>query len=84
MSGHDRLMAAFQLYFKANQRWESTQTHVSAIALRQALSELRHRASEYRVEIQAVREEKPRVKSPKWRAEQAAQNEKAQGKDDAN
>jgi uncharacterized membrane protein len=84
MSGHDRLMAAFQVYFRANQRWESTQTHVSAIALRQALSELRHRASEYRVEIQAVREEKPRVKSSKWRAEQASQNEKAQGKDNAN
>jgi len=84
MSGHDGLMSAFQVYFKANQRWESTQTHVSAIALRRALRDLRDRASEYRVEIQTVREKKPKVKSPKWREEQASQNEKAQGNDDAN
>jgi hypothetical protein len=38
---HEELMAAFRVYFKANQTWLNTGTKRSAVRLRQALSEVR-------------------------------------------
>jgi hypothetical protein len=54
-------------YYKVNQTWEAKQTHTAGMEARRLLSEIRGLASERREEIQAVRAEKPKVKSPKYR-----------------
>jgi hypothetical protein len=54
-------------YYKVNQTWEAKQTHTAGMEARKLLSEIRGLASERREEIQAVRAEKPKVKSPKYR-----------------
>lgn len=64
---HNRLLKTVHAYFKKNQEWESRRTHVSGIEARRLLSEIRRLASIRRDEIQAVRAEKPKTKSPKYR-----------------
>jgi hypothetical protein len=50
---HAQLLKVFREYFEANQRWINEGTKVSAIRLRQKLSEIRKICSQRRV---AVRE----------------------------
>jgi len=64
---HLRLMRKIHEYYKVNQTWEAKQTHTAGMEARKLLSEIRGLASERREEIQAVRAEKPKVKSPKYR-----------------
>ena len=64
---HDRLMKTVYEYFKANQQWESKQTHAAGMEARKLLSEIRHLASDRRVEIQEIRAVKPKLKSPKYK-----------------
>lgn len=64
---HNLLLKTVHAYFKKNQEWESKQTHTAGIEARRLLSEIRRLASVRRNEIQAVRETKPKVKSPKYR-----------------
>lgn len=64
---HLRLMRKIHEYYKVNQTWEAKQTHTAGMEARRLLSEIRGIASERREEIQAVRAEKPKVKSPKYR-----------------
>jgi hypothetical protein len=64
---HNRLLKTVHAYFKKNQEWENRQTHVSGIEARRLLSEIRRLASVRRDEIQAVRADKPKTKSPKYR-----------------
>jgi hypothetical protein len=72
---HTRLMKKIHEYYKLNFEWEAKQTHVSGIAIRKLLNEIRAIAHERRKEIQEVRAVKPKVKSPKYRES----NLKAQG-----
>ena len=81
MSCHDRMMKAFQVYFRANQRWETTETHLAGIALRKSLNEFIRISKDYKNEIQAIRKQKPQLKSPKYRQ---AQKDKLKGDADAN
>jgi hypothetical protein len=48
---HSQLLAAFREYFEANQRWINEGTKVSAIRLRQSLSEIRRICSARRVVV---------------------------------
>lgn len=64
---HNRLLKTVHAYFKKNQEWENKQTHTAGIEARRLLSEIRRLASVRRDEIQAVRAEKPKIKSPKYR-----------------
>jgi hypothetical protein len=64
---HDQFLKKVHEYFKLNQTWEAKQTHVAGMQVRKLLSEIRHLASARREEIQAVRAEKPKTKSPKYR-----------------
>lgn len=64
---HIRLMRTIHEYYKVNQTWEAKQTHTAGMEARKLLSEIRNIASDRREEIQAVRSEKPKTKSPKYR-----------------
>jgi len=64
---HNLLLKTVHAYFKKNQEWETKQTHTAGIESRRLLSEIRRLASIRRNEIQAVRETKPKIKSPKYR-----------------
>ena len=64
---HEELMDLFRAYFKVNQSWEAKQTHSAGMDARKLLSDIRRAASARREEIQAVRAEKPKTKSPKYR-----------------
>lgn len=64
---HTRLMKKVHEYYKMNFEWESKRTHVSGIAIRKLLNEIRAIAHERRKEIQEIRAVKPKVKSPKYR-----------------
>jgi len=64
---HDQLLKKVHEYFKINQEWESKRTHVAGIKIRRILSELRELAKVRREEIQEVRAEKPKTKSPAYR-----------------
>jgi hypothetical protein len=64
---HELLLKKTHEYFKANQLWEAKRTHAAGMRVRKILSELRHLATARREEIQAVRAEKPKVKSPAYR-----------------
>jgi hypothetical protein len=77
-TAHDQLMELFREYFRLNQEWESKETHASGMRVRKALSDMRSLASARRKEIQAVRVIKPKVKSPKYKA-----NQKRQAEDDS-
>ena len=55
---HDRMIAAFQEYFKWQERFEYKGSDEAGIKARYWLSEIRNEASTRRVEIQAKREER--------------------------
>lgn len=64
---HEQLMKKVHEYYKVNQIWESKRTHTAGIQVRKILTELRHLARARREEIQEIRVEKPKVKSPAYR-----------------
>jgi hypothetical protein len=53
---HDKMIAAFQEYFKWQERFEYKGSDEAGIKARYWLSEIRNEASKRRVEIQAKRE----------------------------
>ena len=55
---HDKMIAAFQEYFKWQERFEYRGSDEAAIKARYWLSEIRNEASTRRVEIQEKREER--------------------------
>lgn len=55
---HDRMIHAFQEYFKYQDRFEYKGSEEAAIKARYWLSEIRNEASKRRIEIQAKREER--------------------------
>lgn len=67
---HEQLMKKVHEYYKVNQIWEAKRTHVSGLELRKILSEIRHLCSDRRVEIQKIRDQKPKIKSPEYRKSQ--------------
>jgi hypothetical protein len=77
---HRKFMRLVQEYWKVNQQWETRQTHTAGMEARRLLSEIRDLAIIRREEIQQVRAQKPKVKSPKYKK---AQILKAQGDADA-
>lgn len=55
---HDRMIHAFQEYFKWQERFEYKHSDEAGIKARYWLSEIRNEASKRRVEIQTKREER--------------------------
>jgi hypothetical protein len=55
---HDKMIAAFQEYFKWQERFEYRGSDEAAIKARYWLSEIRNEASTRRVEIQEKREQR--------------------------
>ena len=55
---HDKMIRAFQEYFKWQDRFEYKNSDEAGIKARNALSEIRDQASIRRVEIQTKREER--------------------------
>lgn len=55
---HDKMIAAFQEYFKWQDRFEYRGSDEAGIKARYWLSEIRNEASKRRTEIQAKREER--------------------------
>jgi len=55
---HDKMIAAFQEYFKWQERFEYKGSDEAGIKARYWLSEIRNEASTRRLEIQAKREER--------------------------
>jgi hypothetical protein len=62
---HDRMIAAFQEYFKWQERFEYKGSDEAGIKARYWLSEIRNEASKRRVEIQEKREERRRARNGK-------------------
>lgn len=62
---HDRMIAAFQEYFKWQTRFEYKGSDEAGIKARYWLSEIRNEASKRRVEIQAKREERKKARKGK-------------------
>ncbi len=63
-STHDKMIEAFQNYFKWHNRFEYEDSNEAGIKARNFLSEIRNHASQRRVEIQEKRKqrEKTRIK----------------------
>lgn len=55
---HDKMIAAFQQYFKWQERFEYRGSDEAGIKARYWLSEIRNEASKRRIEIQNKREER--------------------------
>lgn len=55
---HDKMIAAFQNYFKWQERFEYKDSDEAGIKARYWLSEIRNEASKRRVEIQEKRQER--------------------------
>jgi len=62
---HDRMIHAFQEYFKWQERFEYRGSDEAAIKARYWLSEIRNEASTRRVEIQEKREERKAARKGK-------------------
>ena len=62
---HDRMIAAFQEYFKWQDRFEYKGSDEAGIKARYWLSEIRNEASKRRVEIQAKRDERKQARKGK-------------------
>jgi hypothetical protein len=62
---HDKMIAAFQEYFKWQDRFEYRGSDEAAIKARYWLSEIRNEASTRRVEIQEKREERKAARKGK-------------------
>jgi hypothetical protein len=76
---HEVLLKKMHEYYSLNLKWEGKQTHSAGIELRKLLSDIRLLCSARREEIQAIRETKPKLKSPKYKESIL----KAQGDDQA-
>lgn len=59
---HDKMIAAFQEYFKWQDRFEYKGSDEAGIKARYWLSEIRNQASTRRVEIQAKRDERKQAR----------------------
>jgi len=59
---HDKMIAAFQEYFKWQDRFEYKGSDEAGIKARYWLSEIRNEASTRRIEIQAKREERKQTR----------------------
>lgn len=59
---HDKMIEAFQQYFKWQERFEYKGSDVAGIKARYWLSEIRNEASKRRVEIQAKRDERKKAR----------------------
>ncbi len=59
---HDKMIAAFQEYFKWQERFEYKGSDEAGIKARYWLSEIRNEASKRRVEIQAKRDERKQAR----------------------
>lgn len=59
---HDKMIAAFQEYFKWQDRFEYKGSDEAGIKARYWLSEIRNQASTRRTEIQAKREERKQAR----------------------
>jgi len=59
---HDKMIAAFQEYFKWHDRFEYKGSDEAGIKARYWLSEIRNEASTRRVEIQAKRDERKQAR----------------------
>lgn len=64
---HEQLLKEFRLYFEEHQIWEAKETHLSGVRLRHHLSNMGKLCTKMRIEIQKIREAKPKVKSPYYR-----------------
>ena len=62
---HDKMIAAFQEYFKWQERFEYKGSDEAGIKARYWLSEIRNEASKRRVEIQAKRDERKQARKGK-------------------
>lgn len=62
---HDRMIKAFQEYFKWQERFEYKSSDKAGIKARFWLSEIRNEASIRRIEIQAKREERKAARKGK-------------------
>ena len=62
---HDKMIAAFQEYFKWQDRFEYRGSDEAGIKARYWLSEIRNEASKRRVEIQEKREERKAARKGK-------------------
>jgi hypothetical protein len=62
---HDKMIAAFQEYFKWQDRFEYKGSDEAGIKARYWLSEIRNEASKRRVEIQAKRDERKQARKGK-------------------
>jgi hypothetical protein len=62
---HDRMIAAFQEYFKWQTRFEYEFSDEAGIKARNALSEIRNQASIRRVEIQEKRKSRQHLRTGK-------------------
>lgn len=59
---HDQLMIAFRDYFKAVERWDTTDFDKAAVKARNALGIIRIIARKRRMEIQRIRKERKATK----------------------
>lgn len=59
---HDRLIKAFQEYFKAKMKFDKENSDKGGIEARFWLSEIRNEASELRIEIQKDRKERRKAR----------------------
>jgi hypothetical protein len=66
-SVHEKLLGLMHRYYSMNLHWEGKRTHTAGIELRKLLSDIKTLCSARREEIQAIRETKPKLKSPKYR-----------------
>jgi len=62
---HDKMIAAFQEYFKWQDRFEYKGSDEAGIKARYWLSEIRNEASKRRVEIQSKRDERKQARKGK-------------------
>ena len=60
---HDKMIAAFQEYFKWQERFEYKKSDEAGIKARYWLSEIRNEASKRRVEIQEKRAERKKARN---------------------
>ena len=62
---HDKMIAAFQEYFKWQERFEYKGSDEAGIKARYWLSEIRNEASKRRIEIQDKREARKKIRKGK-------------------
>ena len=60
---HDRMIKAFQEYFKAKMKFDKENSDKAGIEARYWLSEIRNEASDLRVEIQKERKERKKARA---------------------